>query len=95
MDDERPAPAGWEQCRWPDEVIDLLKTGQVEEMSLDHDLGVFTDWDTGRNTFPTGYEVLVWLEEHSEVVVPKITIHTANPVARKRMEQVKEKLEER
>ena len=25
--------------RWPDEVIALLQTGEVEELSLDHDLG--------------------------------------------------------
>ena len=24
---------------WPDEAIELLKTGKVSELSLDHDLG--------------------------------------------------------
>ena len=65
----------------PQEVIRLLKTGRVTEISLDHDLG---DQDVG-----TGYDVLVWLEQ--EVIVhgfhpPRIRIHTANPAARIRME---------
>jgi hypothetical protein len=39
LDDRRPAPDGWTLVRWPDEVIALLETGAVEELSLDHDLG--------------------------------------------------------
>jgi hypothetical protein len=39
LDDGRPTPAGWMRAYWPDEVIALLKTGRVEELSLDHDLG--------------------------------------------------------
>ena len=27
LDDERAAPPGWRQVRWPDEVIALLETG--------------------------------------------------------------------
>jgi len=40
LDDVREAPAGWIRCRTPDEVIVLLETGDVEELSLDHDLGL-------------------------------------------------------
>ena len=29
LDDERPAPPGWRQVRWPDEAIQFLKTGEV------------------------------------------------------------------
>jgi len=39
----------------PDEAIKLLKTGQVEEINLDHDLG-----DDNRGT---GYDVVLWIEE--------------------------------
>ena len=81
LDDERIAPAGWVQVRWPGEAIELLKTGNVIELSLDHDLG---DDERG-----TGYDVLLWLEE--QVVCglftpPVIHVHTANPAARVRME---------
>ena len=54
LDDERVAPAGWIQARWPDEVITLLASGEVTHLSLDHDLG---DDDRG-----TGYDVVLWIE---------------------------------
>lgn len=82
LDDERNAPAGWIQAKWPDEVIELLKTGKVTELSLDHDLG-----DDKRGT---GYEVLLWLEEQvvcNHFSPPVIHVHTANPAARVRMEE--------
>lgn len=81
LDDEREAPEGWIRVYWPEEAIELLKTGNVEELSLDHDLG---DDDRG-----TGYDVILWIEE--QVVLhnfnpPKIRIHTANLSARLKME---------
>lgn len=81
LDDERTAPAGWLQARWPDEVIALLKNGSVTELSLDHDLG-----DDVRGT---GSDVLEWIEEAVAIrgfTPPIIHIHTANPAARARME---------
>lgn len=39
LDDERAAPDGWTRVYWPEEAIELLKTGAVHEISLDHDLG--------------------------------------------------------
>lgn len=80
LDDERPAPPGWIRVRWPDEAIALLKTGSVEEISLDHDLG-----DDSRGT---GYDVIVWIEEAvalTKFSPPRITIHSANPSAADRM----------
>ena len=82
LDDRRPTPEGWIRAYWPDEVIAFLQTGEVTELSLDHDLG-----DDQRGT---GYDVLVWLEE--AVVVRQmqppasIIIHSANAAARQRME---------
>ena len=34
LDDERNTPEGWIRVYWPDEVIELLKTGEVIEVSL-------------------------------------------------------------
>ena len=88
LDDRRDAADGWLHVRTPDEAIELLRTGQVEEISLDHDLGLFTtegkEW--------TGYAVLKWLEHEvatgtAAFDIPIISIHSANPVGRKRMEQ--------
>jgi len=82
LDDERIAPEGWVQVRWPDEAIKLLQTGEVTNLSLDHDLG-----DDQRGT---GYDVLLWIEQEvvsSQFTPPaKIEVHSANPPARKRMQ---------
>ena len=81
LDDERETPEGWTRVYWPDEAIEYLKQGNVEEISLDHDLG-----DDSRGT---GYDVLLWIEEQvmiNNFKPPKIKIHTANSSARERME---------
>jgi len=81
LDDLRPAPEGWVRVFWPDEAIAHLKGGQVTHLSLDHDLG-----DDARGT---GYDVLLWIEQAVAVdgfKPPKITVHSANPAARIRME---------
>lgn len=80
LDDERQAPDGWVRVFWPDEVIALLQTGAVRELSLDHDLG---DDERG-----TGYDVVLWIEE--AVVLrgfapPTIHVHSANASAREKM----------
>src|SRR5438874_440751 len=56
LDDIRPAPIGWNLVRGIKKAIDLLKTGEVTEISLDHDLGV--EIEVG-----TGYDVLLWIED--------------------------------
>lgn len=81
LDDERNTPTGWVRAFWPEEVIILLETGHVEELSLDHDLG---DDEHG-----TGYTVLLWLEEQVAVhgmKPPRIVVHSANSSARLKME---------
>ncbi len=80
LDDERLAPTGWLQARWPDEVIFYLAKGMVTDISLDHDLG-----DDARGT---GYDVLLWIEQaivDTGFQPPKINVHTSNPAARIRM----------
>ncbi|MDB5388570.1 MAG: hypothetical protein JWM11_4216 [Planctomycetaceae bacterium] len=82
LDDERPTPPGWIGVRWPNEAIELLASGEVTEISLDHDLG---DDERG-----TGYSVILWLEEAvamRDFIPPVITIHTANVSARQKMLQ--------
>ena len=65
---------------WPSEVIALLETGKVLELSLDHDLG---DDERG-----TGYDVVLWIEEAVAMngfIPPKIAVHSANSSAREKM----------
>jgi hypothetical protein len=81
LDDERATPEGWHRVYWPDEAIRLLETGQVTEISLDHDLG---DDERG-----TGYDVVLWIEEAVMTrgfVPPVISVHSANSSARQKME---------
>ena len=84
LDDERQAPEGWTQCRWPEEVIRLLQSDlnhlQVTHLSLDHDLG---------DDVRTGYDVILWIEEVVSMrwfYPPEIKVHSANGPARLRME---------
>lgn len=89
LDDERPAPKGWTWCKSGIEFIRKLYwyEGQIDEVSLDHDLG---------NKCHSGYDILCFLEreiaEGHLKHVPKINIHTANPAGRKRMEQAVESI---
>ncbi len=81
LDDERPTLDGWQNCRWPEEVIELLKAGGVTHLSLDHDLG--------DDTHGTGYDVVLWIEEQvstTDFEPPEIVVHSANVSARAKME---------
>jgi hypothetical protein len=80
LDDLRDTPEGWIRAYWPEDVIELLKSNNVIELSLDHDLG---DDEHG-----TGYDVLLWIEEQvfcQGFQPPYITIHSANSSARMKM----------
>jgi hypothetical protein len=79
-DDVRECPQGWTPVTTA-EMIRLLECAEVEEISLDHDLGPPEASD--------GYAVLAWTERQVATrswVPPVIHIHTGNPVARLRME---------
>lgn len=81
LDDERSTPVGWVRVYWPDEAVTLLSTGEVSELSLDHDLG---DDERG-----TGYDVVLWIEEAVALHgfnPPIIRVHSANSSAREKME---------
>ena len=78
--------------RTPEEAIDFLRAGGVEELSLDHDLGL----DVGSGRERTGYDVLLWLE--AEVAAGRarppavMRAHSGNVGAVGRMEQAIESI---
>jgi hypothetical protein len=82
LDDERPMPPGFDcHVKTAAGVIELLAVGGVTALSLDHDLG-----DDGG----TGYEVACYIEQgaYNGTLSPvEVTIHSANPVGRERMEK--------
>ena len=91
LDDRREPPPGWVWVTTPAETIALLEAGEVDELSLDHDLGLWDD--NGREL--TGYDVLAWIEE--QVVLhgfrpPALAVHSANSAARMRMERAIESI---
>lgn len=81
LDDERPAPEGWEWVKDANEAYTIIRSGVVTEASLDHDLG---------NEPYTGYWLLHRIERDKFAGIPynlpTFTIHSANPVGRKNME---------
>jgi hypothetical protein len=88
---------GWEWAKTAEDAIKLLRSGLVTEASLDHDLtpeqtmgGVLGEIrEDGQKS---GYDVVVWLEEHPEFW-PKdgVKVHSMNVVGKKRMQQVIER----
>lgn len=82
LDDVRPKPVDFDvKVTTVQEAIELLKTGQVDVISLDYDLG--GDGDEGE-------VVANWIEEQAyngTLKRVKVLFHTDNPVGRKRMKQ--------
>lgn len=85
LDDLRPAPEGWEHCVSAWKALELvLRMGEeIDEWSLDHDLG---------EGVPTGNEFLRMIELMlalgMEIHVPEVVhVHSANPPGAKAMNQ--------
>ncbi|MFH1903509.1 MAG: cyclic-phosphate processing receiver domain-containing protein [Candidatus Omnitrophota bacterium] len=97
LDDERD-PKDWERPGWTwvktaTECIELLKKGNVEEISFDHDLGEFN----GKNE-KTGYDVIKWIEEevftNKDYLPPReMDAHSANFGGHKDIELVIEHID--
>lgn len=89
LDDERPAPEGWDLAKTAGHAIMLLASGNYGEVSLDHDLGP--------DIVGTGYQVACWLEEQvmsdPHFFAPIVHVHTANPSARGKMMQAVRNIE--
>lgn len=69
-------------CRTYAEGIESLKEGGWDVLWLDHDLG----------EEKTGYDIMCFLEENPKYLPGKIVCVSANPVGRKRIEQVIDKI---
>lgn len=86
---------GWTWAKTAAEAIAHLRSGLVEEASLDHDLtseqmiqGGFVGkvYEDGQKS---GYDVVCWLEQHPEFWPPKgVRVHSANPAGAARMRKV-------
>lgn len=99
-DDVRPAPEGWLWARTNDEAKEILRTGKVVEISMDHDLGAqmyplnhidtmsmeeFHAYMSQRGDGPeTGEDLARWMARE-KIIPKKITIHSWNPGGAERM----------
>jgi hypothetical protein len=92
LDDVRKCPDNFDiHVKTAKEAIDLLSSGQVEYISLDHDLnGDFNRPDNTLEATGTGYDVAKWIEEHAykgDLAPISYNIHSSNPAGRERMLQ--------
>jgi hypothetical protein len=68
----------WIVCRSTSQVVDLLKAGLVDRLSLDHDLG---------DNMPTGYDLCKWMGDNNCWPKGDIVIHSSNPVGARNMKE--------
>lgn len=82
--EDRAAPEGWVHVTTAWQAIELLDSGRVVELSLDHDLG--DDRENGRGTDVVDY-IVGEQEVHARVLWPRdgITIHSGNAYGRDSM----------
>jgi len=83
LDDERPMPVNFDlRVETAQEAIDMISSGRVSMISLDHDLG---GEENG-----TGYEVAKFVEKGAfmgTIEPMEIRLHSANPVGRRNMQR--------
>ncbi len=90
LDDVRPAPFGWTWAKTLAEAKAIIRSEDVEECSLDHDLGATPEtiaayWLNARGDgHETGLDFAKWLVAE-ERVPGKVTIHSWNPIGAREM----------
>lgn len=81
-DQRRPPDLSWLWVKTQGEAINILRSGVVSGISLDHDLGP-------EKTCGDGYKVISWIEHQAATEadwpVPQVYVHTANPAVRQKM----------
>lgn len=93
LDDIRTPPEGWTLVKTYEECVEALLTGEVEHLSLDHDLAdehyalLLPDEEFDYSEFKerTGYDVCKWMVENNVWPKTSITLHSANPPGRENM----------
>lgn len=102
LDDEpekRKCPKGFIHVDNIDDIRDMLRNNEVDQLSLDHDLGVCSSCaiafakvgkDPGASCrhVPTGYDLVTWMEITDCWPRQKPIVHSRNPVGRERMQLV-------
>jgi len=98
LDDIRTPPDNtWTWCKSAQDFESVLQhIAEVTDISFDHDIASY-DARTGDEI--TGYHCLCMIEKiwwnDGNFVVPRMTVHSANPVGRARMQKLIDKMEGR
>ena len=82
LDDLRPPPEGWMWARTVEEAMPHLRSGEVAEASLDHDLGEGVE---------EGHRLVLWMAEHGIWPTQAISVHSSNPPGAEMMAAVIER----
>ena len=88
IDDIRNIEASVIARSFEEGIRQLKINGPWDVLLLDHDLGSFDE--NGREY--TGYDIMCWLEENTEFLPGSIDCVSANPIGRRRIEVVRNKL---
>jgi hypothetical protein len=76
LDDVRPVPDGWTWAKTVEEAVSLMESADVEEASLDHDLG---------EGFEEGHRLVLWMVENDTWPSEALSVHSSNPPGAERM----------
>ena len=84
--DNRGCPSGWMQAKNVAEAIELIKAGEIEEMSLDHDIDEVSYGYNG-SIAPTGTDLVYWMLKNLPPMQwpHTIRIHSMNRSGAERM----------
>lgn len=89
IDDIRPCPGGYKLARDSVKAKRLLSTFTFDHVSFDNDLGLDSE---------EGWQIINWLENEireGRITKPgRITCHSMNPVAKKRIMETAQKISE-
>lgn len=96
LDDiRRPPDDSWEWCSNGHEFRDWLHSDwrhTITHISFDHDIATYD----GYGNEITGYTCLCWVEKlaftDANFELPEMTVHSANPVGRQKMQKVIDRL---
>ena len=97
VDDIRPAPEGWQQARTATDAIRFIHQfcDQIDEISLDHDIsyavevaGTIRPFPSPENFSAVARFIYVIYSMAGVDSLPKIIIHTANPVGAKELDAI-------
>ena len=104
LDDRRPPPSGWVRAYTVADAQAILMTGEVDEASLDHDLGACASCMGGLTTdewleahdynmpvcehVGTGYTLCLWMAETGHWPRNRPIVHSMNQTGADQMREV-------